>query len=149
MECKADGLNWLFLSVIRKHHHLAQTLLSELGLFRGQPPVLFVLWEKDGLTQTELSEKLGIRPATMTTILKRMEKSGFVERKPDLKDLRKSRVYLTKKGWYVKEPVEKALRKIEDESFGCFSPQEKMQFENFLARMKESLDKAIDNLIAN
>ena len=56
-----------------------------------------VLWEKDGLKFKELAEKVNMDGATLTGILDRMERSGFVERKDDPEDRRSLLVYLTAK----------------------------------------------------
>ena len=74
-------------------------MLDALGLYHGQPPVLDALWQQDGMTQSELADKLNRSPSTITKTVQRMEKAGFVERCHDPKDERISRVYLTSAGY--------------------------------------------------
>ena len=71
---------------------------ADNGLFMGQPPILMLLIKKDGRTQRELSDFLGIRPASMTDVLQRMEKNGLIERKRDERDHRTMRVFITEEG---------------------------------------------------
>ena len=95
---KRDSLYFTFLEVIRMHYYRTHVLLDKIGMYPGQPPMLFMLNKKDGQSQKELAETLNLKPATITVMLKRMESANIVLRKPDLKDQRISRVYLTKEG---------------------------------------------------
>ena len=59
---KPDTLDFLLAQVCHLHHFRAFELLEALGLYRGQPPVLRALWEQEGLTHTELAERLQNSP---------------------------------------------------------------------------------------
>ena len=48
-----------------------------------------------GITHSELAHRMRVSPETVTNMLQRMEKTGFVERRPGAEDQRVSRVYLT------------------------------------------------------
>lgn len=65
------------------------------GVTAGQWRFLRVLWREDGLTQRELSRRVGMREPTTVTALKSLERSGFVIRKQSAEDRRKTHVYLT------------------------------------------------------
>lgn len=136
-------LDALLAQVSRLHRHRAHTLLDEVGLYRGQPPVLFALLERDGLTQRELAEQLEITPATMTKMLQRMEKAGFVQRQPDEHDQRVSRVYLTQKGHDVHARLEEIWHQLDVENFDGFNEQERLVLHSFLFRIRENLIRAI------
>src|SRR6266852_1183649 len=69
--------------------------LSQHHLHVGQEMLLQYLWNQDGLSQKEIGEFMGIQSATVTRMVIRMERSGFVERRTDPDDQRVSRVYLT------------------------------------------------------
>ena len=73
-------------------------LLAKLKLTYPQYLVLFVLWEKDGLTVNTLSERLFSDSGTVTPLLKRLEKQGFIQRQRSLEDERKVIVTLTAAG---------------------------------------------------
>ncbi|MCP3873014.1 MAG: MarR family transcriptional regulator [Desulfobacteraceae bacterium] len=60
--------------------------------------VLLSLWDEDGLKANELGKRAGLEPSTMTGLLDRMERDGLAKRKPDPKDRRANRIYLTKAG---------------------------------------------------
>ena len=61
----------------------AHALLGEIGLCRGQPFVLHALWEEEGIPHSVLAGRLNVTPATVTNMLKRMEKAGLVQRRQD------------------------------------------------------------------
>ena len=69
-----------------------------MGLYRGQPPILGLLYQHDGMSQKEMAGALNLSPATMTVTLKRMEKAGLVRREMDEHDQRILRVHLSEQG---------------------------------------------------
>lgn len=134
-------LNQLFVGVRHLHHQRAMALFDGLGLYFGQPPILFELWKKDGLTQTEIAQLRNLSPATVTVALKRMEKAGWISRRPDEKDSRISRVFLTDKGREIQVPVEEKLKQLEDETFKHFDEAEKALMKRLLAQIWNNLKK--------
>src|SRR5512147_378522 len=101
-----DTLDFLLANICHLHRARIQQLFEALGLYQGQPPLLRQLWGQEGLTQTELAERLKLAPATVTKMLQRMEKTGFIARRPDSEDQRISRVYLTEAGRAVQDRAE-------------------------------------------
>ena len=59
---------------------------------------LRVLAGQDGLSQKELSDRVGVLAPGTVTALNKLQSKGWVERQPHPSDKRKSNVYLTKKG---------------------------------------------------
>jgi DNA-binding MarR family transcriptional regulator len=135
----SESLDFLLAQVCRLHHSRARTLLEEFGLFRGQPPLLFALWEREGLTHSELAEHLHVQPATITKMIKRMGRAGFVERSQDAEDQRVSRVYLTDAGRNIRDAVEGVLRELEKQTFAGFSSEECALLNRFLLRIRNNL----------
>ena len=117
----------------------AHASLEEIGLYGGQQFVLMALWENEGITHSELAEQLHVRPATITNALKRMERSGFVERRQDTEDQRVSRVYLTDAGRNIRDAVEGVWRDLEGQTFGGFSSEERTLLDQFLIRIRNNL----------
>jgi DNA-binding MarR family transcriptional regulator len=136
---EAESLDSLFAQICRLKHARIHTLLETLGLYRGQPSVLQALWEQEGLMHTELARRLQVQPATITRMLQRMEKAGFVERRPDPDDQRVSRVYLTEAGWAVRVDVQQVWRQIEEEAFAGFTPEERAFLRRFFVHIRENL----------
>ena len=65
------------------------------GVTPGQWRFLRVLWEEDGISQRELSERVGAKEATTVRSVRSLLNSGLVERHDDAIDARKFRIYLT------------------------------------------------------
>ena len=75
-----------------------QPHLDKLGITYPQYLVLMVLWENNGLTVNDISEKLILNTNTLTPLLKRMEKQQLLSRRRDVADERKVLISLTEKG---------------------------------------------------
>ena len=86
---------------------LYKPLLDELGLTYPQYLALLVLWEKDGLTVSELGERLFLDSGTLTPLLKRMEAADLLSRLRDVADERRVHITLTAAGRALKARAEK------------------------------------------
>lgn len=137
----AEDLGQLLWRLIKLHRGQAHAVLDQLGLYRGQNFVLEVLWEQEGLMQSELAERTLVQPATITTSLQRMEAAGLVERRPDPHDQRVTRVYLTEGGRALQEPVRAAWRQLERRTFAGFTPEEREQLRRYLRHIIENLER--------
>jgi len=78
---------------------------QEQGLPIAQWSAMKTLWNRDGLTISEMGEKLFIKNSTMTALIDRMERDGLVRRERDPEDRRSVRVFLTEKGAGLKNKV--------------------------------------------
>jgi len=139
------SLDHLLAQVSRLHHHRAHELFSRLGLYRGQPPVLFALWERDGQTLSELARAARVTPATMTRMIQRMEKSGFVTRKPDAVDQRVLRVHVTRAGRAVRGKLEQVWALMDRDCFIGFDGPDRAALEGLLLRVRANLTQAIED----
>jgi MarR family transcriptional regulator, organic hydroperoxide resistance regulator len=138
-----DSLDHLLAQVCRLHHARAHGLFEAVGVYRGQPPVLEALWEKDGLTHSDLAAKLHVTPATMTRMVQRMESAGFIARKADPSDRRVSRVYLTKSGRAIRESLEQVIGTIEADTFVGFTLEERVLLRRFLQQIRDNLVRVV------
>ena len=136
---ETESLDVLFAQICRLKHARVQSLLEALGLYEGQPALLRSLWDQEGLTHAELARRLRVRPATVTKMIQRMGKAGFVERRPDPSDQRLSRVYLTETGRSVQVEVRQVWRTLEKEAFAGFTGDERMQLRHLFQQIRENL----------
>jgi MarR family transcriptional regulator, organic hydroperoxide resistance regulator len=81
---------------------LYKPLLEELGITYPQYLVLLVLWENDGLTVSELGERLYLDSGTLTPLLKRMESADLLTRLRDTQDERRVLIRLSAAGRKLK-----------------------------------------------
>lgn len=91
--------------------------ISELltDFSKGEIGVLgYLTFERDQVTSGELSEKLNVTTARMSSILNALEKKGYVKRQSDLLDKRKTFIFITEKGKIiVKKTKEEVLQTIQ------------------------------------
>lgn len=139
MDTERDELGYLIFRICRAQNNLANTIFSEIGLFRGQPPVLFQLGKHKELTQSQLADMLEVTPATLTNILHRMEKTGLINRTRDAGDNRISRVTLTALGEERLAQAFALSQRIEDRTFDSFSEDEKKTIRSFLKQIHTNL----------
>ncbi|HZR36097.1 MAG TPA: MarR family transcriptional regulator [Nevskia sp.] len=85
---------------------LYRKLLRELDLTYPQYLAMLVLWERDGLTVSEIGERLHLDSATLTPLLKRMEASGLLARRRAEDDERQVIVSLTRAGRELRHKAE-------------------------------------------
>ena len=93
-----DQLCFALYSASRAMSKVYRPLLDPLGLTYPQYLVMLVLWERDGLTVTEIGERLYLDSATLTPLLKRLQAAGWVTRTRASTDERRVLVALTSAG---------------------------------------------------
>ena len=86
--------------------------LKKIGLTYTQYITFMVLWEKDGLTVGEIGSRLHLDNGTLTPMLKKMEKQGYVNRHRDPDDERRVVVDLTDLGRELKAKLADVPLKI-------------------------------------
>jgi len=143
----SEALDHLLVQVCRLHYLRARSLFETIGLYRGQPPVLGVLAEREGVSHSELAARLDVRPATISKMLDRMERAGFLTRRPDAEDQRVSRVYLTERGRAVQCEVRRLIRTMAQETFAGFSLEEQALLSRFLLQIRENLMRATSKAV--
>ncbi len=97
-----DRLAHLVKDATRALLRALQMRLSAHSVSLGHWTFLRVLWEKDGLTQKELSERAGVMEPTTFSALKAMERFGAVTRSRMPGNRKKIFIYLTPKGRLLK-----------------------------------------------
>lgn len=140
-----NSLQHTFLEVMRLYHQLLQTFLLDVGVYPGQPQLLYVLNEEGGLSQKELAERLHVTPATLTVMLNRMEKSELVRRQQDQQDQRVYRVYITEKGKDIFTIAGEIMTKVHQQMLVGVEEHEKEQLQELLARISDNLLVANSN----
>ncbi|MDD5333773.1 MAG: MarR family transcriptional regulator [Rhodoferax sp.] len=81
---------------------LYKPLLAALGLTYPQYLVMLVLWERDGVTVSELGQRLFLDSGTLTPLLKRMEAADLLARTRSVQDERRVLIALSAAGRKLK-----------------------------------------------
>jgi MarR family transcriptional regulator, organic hydroperoxide resistance regulator len=123
-------------------HRRVHELLGQLGLGRGEPFVLHALWDRDGMTQSELADALRRSPSTITKTVQHMEQGGLVERRADVHDERVSRVFVTDAGRVIRPAIEAAWEQLNQEMLAGFSAEELALLQAYLQRVCGNLGQA-------
>jgi DNA-binding MarR family transcriptional regulator len=92
------SVGYLLRDTYRVFTRVLQARILTHGVTIGQWYFLRVLWDEDGLTQRELSQRVGMMEPTTVTALNGMEKRGYVKRVRNTDDKRKVNIYLTDRG---------------------------------------------------
>jgi DNA-binding MarR family transcriptional regulator len=131
--------------LVRDAHRAFQRLLERriaaYGVSRGQWYFLRVLWITDGLSQRELSARVGMMEPTTVIALRRMEKSGMIRRVRGADDRRKVRVFLSAKAKRLRGELLALARAITDEAEQGIAARDLAAFRCIIARMTENLDR--------
>ena len=109
--------------------------LRSLKIHVGQDLALCQLWNEEGLTQVQLSEKMGCEPPTVTNMVKKLEEYGLITRVPDKNDARVVRVYLTEQGRALKEPVMQIWQAQQQSLLNGLMPEERLLMRRLLQQM--------------
>lgn len=121
-------------------HHL-QERIKPLGIAPAQFAVLLELWQEQGLTQRDLVKRLAVEQATMANTVGRMERDGLVVRKPDPKDKRAARLYLTNKAQDVKAAATGEASGVNKLALAGLSGDEAELFLDMMRRTINALNK--------
>jgi DNA-binding MarR family transcriptional regulator len=116
-----------------------QVRLAEHKVSFGHWAFLRILWEKDGLTQSELSQQAGVMEPTTFAAVKAMERLGYVARRPAPDSRKKIHVFLTAKGKRLKSELVPLAEAVNNVALRGIGPAD-------LRRTREILLTVIDNL---
>lgn len=101
-----DSIGTLIFLTSKSMENAAECeIKSKLGLTSSQWKVILALNSFDGLSQRELADRIYVDSSTLVPVIDKMEKNGLLERKPDPKDRRHNRLYLTKKSESVVDSI--------------------------------------------
>ena len=120
----------------------ADQLMEQIGLFHGQGMLLVILSNQDGLTHSEIAEKLQISPSAATKVIKRLENLQYLQRQPDPADERISRVYLQPDGWAVIDRIHTAFNHINGVMAAGISDEELQLLRRLIGRIYCNLEQA-------
>jgi DNA-binding MarR family transcriptional regulator len=115
-------------------------LLRELGLTYPQYLVMLVLWEREGVSVSEIGERLYLNSATLTPLLKRIEALGLIRRRRAHEDERQVIVSLSRAGRELRQKTGEVQHGVFHAS-GCTLDE--------LVAIKQQLDRLRSRLMEN
>lgn len=128
---------------IRVAHRMLQRYRQQLvephGVTSGMWFFLRVLWDEDGLTQRELSNRVGTMEPTTLLALRAMEKKGLIRRVRNGGDRRKVNVFLTPKGRALEAKLLPLAKDVVNTAVAGFSQREVATLLAMLKRIQANL----------
>jgi MarR family transcriptional regulator, organic hydroperoxide resistance regulator len=114
-------------------HFRAQ--MESVGLHRGQGFLLLHLLHNNGIPQRDLAQAMNIRPASISCMLQRMEKEGWVKRMRDPDDQRVVRVFASEKGLTLRSQARRQFQEMEAEINALYNDAERATLEQMMSRL--------------
>ena len=119
---------------------------ADIDAFNGaQGRILYVLWQGDGLTISQLSAQTSLANTTLTSMLDRMEQSGLIMREPSPTDRRALLIRLTDKARALQQDYDRISQQMNDLYYLGFTEAEIRQFEGYLQRILNNLQGGFDH----
>jgi DNA-binding MarR family transcriptional regulator len=137
----AGSLGFLVRDANRAFQRLLEKRIAPHGVTRGQWYFLRVLWDEDGLSQRELSTRVGMMEPTTVIALRSMEKAGLIHRERSTRDKRVTHVRLTPKAKRMRNRLLRLAREITEQGAEGLTRDELVAFSRTISRMTANLDR--------
>lgn len=132
--------DWQLLSQISQaFRSVSDTFTDEVDMHRGQAILLCAVCKLDGMTQSELAERLSVQGATVTNMLQRLEETGLVLRRRDADDNRLVRVYITDPGRAKEQELTEQFHAMQETIFKNISNDERVELRRLLQQVLANL----------
>ena len=120
-----------------------EKMLKESGVdaFNGaQGRILYILWEHERLTITEISRLTSLAKTSLTSMLDRIEESGLIERIPDKQNRRQIFVSITEKARGYRDAYDRVSEQMNELFYRGFIEEEITHFEDTLRKIIGNLE---------
>ncbi|NGO76041.1 winged helix-turn-helix transcriptional regulator [Streptomyces sp. YC504] len=125
---RGGPMSYAIFQLARAHRARAAVLLREMDLHPGQELLVMQLLDRDGQSQSELLECVGLDHSTVSKSLRRMQDAGLLVREPAAHDRRVMVVHLTDKGRALREPIAALWQTLEESSARDLSARQTEDF---------------------
>ena len=137
-------IGFLISDVARLMRTAFDRRVRRLGLTRSQWLVINRLHRHPGATQSELADMLEVEKATAGRMVDRMEKKGWVVRRPDAADRRVNRLHLTAEADLIQLRLAQIAERTVDDALALLSVAEREQFSESMRRIKRRLQAMLE-----
>tara|TARA_Y100000588_G_scaffold5913_1_gene7148 strand:- start:630 stop:1073 length:444 start_codon:yes stop_codon:yes gene_type:complete len=134
-----DTVGFLLWDANRAMTRQFSNRIERHGVTLGLWPFLRALWETDGLTQRELSEKVRMKGATTVAALNKLEHRGLVRRQANKNDARKINVFLTEGGRNVYRKVIPEVETVNTQCLYGMSKPEQKTFKKLIRQIRNNI----------
>ena len=106
----------------------------------GQTRLLRILAQQSGASQKTLAEMMRIRPASLSELLTKLEKKGYVSKEQNHKDRRVTNYFLTPQGRTLADSLESVRSSLGVEFFSVLSEDEKASLTEILNKLNQQAE---------
>jgi len=135
----------VFFRAMRLHRQLMFKMMSDKNIYPGQAGCLWVIGSHDGIPQRDLARRLHVARPTITVMLHKMEAAGLIARRPDEKDQRLTRIYLTDAGRCLQDEMNSTLADFISASFSKMPADDLTDFERLLSSLCSIIDRELSS----
>lgn len=136
-----NALSRLGRQIHRMEHRMAhRDLMDRLRGRRGQTHLLLLISRKNGASQRDLAEEMDVRPSSMTEMLLKLERAGFITRRQDENDQRVMRIFLTEAGERAAVESDVASLDLTTALFDCLTEEEQAQLLSLVEKVSVNLE---------
>jgi len=109
------------------------------GLINSHGTVLSAMYDNDGkMTMNGIAKFVGKRKSTITDMVKKLEKLGYVSREKSREDARVIEVTLTEKGWEFRETFKEISGELLEKTYTGFTDEEKEVLMGLLFKIRKN-----------
>lgn len=138
------GAGFLLTDSARLLRKLIDRRLQPLGLSRAQWSVLAILYNHEGVSQSQISHELEIEKSTAGRLIDQVEKSGWIERRPIPGDRRLWSIHLTERARQLLVEVESVILHAREEMLRGLSDEQQQALTDLLQTVKSNLSGALE-----
>jgi DNA-binding MarR family transcriptional regulator len=119
-----DEFQAAFWSAKRAMAEASEAAFQRHGVRSGQQWILRRLWDEDGQTPGEIARQLELSTPTVTKAAMRMEAAGLIDRRPDPRDARLVRLFLSERGRALEKTIAEEMAQLARRSLATLSEDE-------------------------
>ena len=133
-----DTVSYLLAKVTTAFRNSLERHMGEIGLHGGQIFVLLELWKQDGLRQIDLATRLNLSAPTVNKMIKGLIEINLVTSSRSDGDARSTRIFLTKRGFAMREEIEQQWLELEESSLSGLTETERLVLFELLGKLRST-----------
>jgi len=133
-----DTVSYLLAKVATAFRNELERHMGEIGLHGGQIFILLELWKEDGLRQIDLAKRLSLAPPTVTKMIHGLADINLVTRSKTDGDARSTRIFLTKRGFEIRDEIEQQWLELEESCLSGLTETERLVLFDLLGKLRNT-----------
>lgn len=114
-------------------------IMKPIGLTTPQFRMIIQLQREDGVTQSRLANLLAVGKVSISGLIDRLEKTGWIERRPDPNDRRSNLIFLTDKAHEIEDRMLDTGKELTKQTLKNLTAKQRAELIELLLTVKENL----------